>query len=140
MTEKDYSATVIPVGTVRSAESDMVKVLKPRGNWHINNDSGRKLEYLIEVEDYGAKSVVLRAGIGGGEDDSGDKGAWTYLVDAEKKVIKKQFTKSGGVEWLSANVQQGQSYYVIIEDADTVFGGHNPGNAGSLEVRAIIKD
>ncbi len=138
--EKDYSATVIPVGIVRSAESDIVKVLKPRDNWHISSDSGRKLEYPVAVEDYGAKSVVLRAGIGGGADDSGDKGAWTYLVDAERKVIKKQFTKSDKVEWLTAKVQQGQSYYVIIEDTDTVFGGRNPGNAGSLEVRVIIKD
>ena len=140
VTEKDYSATVIPVGTVRSAVSDMVKVLKPRGNWHISKDSERKIEYHIAVEDYGARSVVLRAGVRGGADDSGDRGAWMYLVDAEKKVIKKQFTKSDKVEWLTADVQQGHSYYVIIEDTDTAFNGRNPGNAGSVEVRAIIKD
>jgi len=137
---KDYTATIVPVGQVRSAESDIVKVIKARDDWHIKQASRRKFEYSIEVEDYGAKAVMLQVGVAGGADDSGDKGAWVYLLDRERKVIKKQFTKSNKTVWLNARAGQGELYYVVIEDNDTVLDGRYPGNAGYLEIRALIKD
>ena len=138
--QDDYSATVIPVGQISSTEDDFVKVLQGRTNWRIKNASERSFEYPVEIEDYGAKSVVLQIGVSGGADDSGDAGAWVYLTDGDRTVIKKQFMKADGMEWINADVQQGQSYYVVIEDTDTAIDGENSGNAGSIEVRAAIKD
>jgi hypothetical protein len=138
--QKDYTATVVPVGQISRAEGNFEKVLKARTSWRIKQESERKFEYPIAIDDYGAKSVVLRIGVSGGVDDSGDKGAWLYLIDADRKVIKKQFMETDKIEWINANVQQGQLYYVAIEDTDTVLNGDNPGNAGSIEVRAMIRD
>lgn len=140
VTPENYAISTVPVGKIRDPRTPKPISLLPQTDWHVDSESNRRLKFPIKVDDYGAKAAVLQVAVGGADDDSCDEGLWIIVQDAQQNVVKKAFSKSKGVERLNCNVQQGQSYTVVLDDSDTEFTGRNPGNGGNIQVYLEIRD
>ena len=103
-----------------------------RDEFKIAKADARTLTYPFEIKQVPA---TIQIGIGGGSDDSGDKGLYYLLVDPVGRVIKRGFSDTDEFVW---EVHQGTRtgiWKLKIEDLDTKLDEKSSsGNRGVVEV------
>ena len=103
-----------------------------REDFHINKPESRRLTYPFEIKNVPA---LIKVGIGGGSDDSGDGGLHYMLIDPIGRVIKSGFTKSDDYVWEQHQSTRSGKWKLIIHDLDTdLRDKKSPGNHGAVEV------
>ncbi|MFT4547347.1 MAG: hypothetical protein ACI8XO_003470 [Verrucomicrobiales bacterium] len=101
-------------------------------SFHINKAESRVLTYPFEVKSVPA---MITIGIGGGSDDSNDRGLHYLLIDPVGRVIKRGFSDVDEYVWFEHQCTRGGKWRVIIEDLDTdLRSKKSPGNRGAIEV------
>ncbi len=100
--------------------------------FHIDTPGERSMTYPFKVE--GAPAMIS-VGIGGGSDDSGDKGLHYLLIDPLGRVIKRGFTATDEYIWEEHEGTRNGTWKLIIQDLDTDLNDkRSPGNRGVVEV------
>jgi hypothetical protein len=103
-----------------------------KDDFHINKPEERVLTYPFEVKRVPA---MIKIGIGGGSDDSGDGGLHYLLIDPVGRVIKRGFSTTDEFVWEQHQSTRSGTWKLILEDLDTDMRAKNgPGNRGTVEV------
>lgn len=101
-------------------------------DFHINKAESRVLTYPFEIKQVPA---MIKIGIGGGSDDSADRGLHYMLIDPVGRVIKRGFSDKDEYVWEEKQSTRSGIWKVIIEDLDTdVKDKKSPGNRGAIEI------
>ena len=103
-----------------------------KAEFHIATPDSRSITYPFKIKQV---PVKIQVGIGGGSDDSGDKGLHYLLIDPVGRVIKRGFSNTDEFVWEEHEGTRTGTWKLIIEDLDTDLNDkRDPGNRGVVEV------
>ena len=101
-------------------------------DFHIKKAEDRVLTYPFEIKRVPA---MIKIGLGGGSDDSADRGIRFMLVDPVGRVIQRGFSDTDDYVWIEKQCTRKGTWKFILEDLDTdLKDKRSPGNRGSVEV------
>ena len=134
-----FYVAAVPVGTVINPKSERItQILMQPQTWYIKNEQTRKIVYPIDLPEYRGKGAILKIGISGAADDTGDKGVNYELRTKDDEVVQRGFMKGDDYEWIKYPVSSGQSLKFVLIDSDTSFDGGNPGNGGMVQMEIEV--
>ena len=114
--------------------------LLPDGNrvmvkqdFHISKPETRVITYPFEIKQVPA---MIKIGIGGGSDDTGDGGMRYLVIDPVGRVIKRGFSDVDEYVWVEHQSTRSGTWKLILEDPDSDISprAKAPGNKGTVEV------
>ena len=108
--------------------------LLPESTFLISKKVGRTQEFQFVLPTEIESKGMLKIGIYGGADDSGDGGVSFHIHNKNGKKILTGFSNAKGWEWFSLEPKDVREFILTIEDSDTSFIGKYPGNGGQVKV------
>jgi len=108
--------------------------LLPETKFTINKKEARTQKFLFFLPQKTKNNGIIKIGIYGGDDNSGDRGLNFRIINKKGKLLASGFSNAKLWEWFSLDVLLEKELFLVLEDYDTDLEGKYPGNGGMVKI------